>query len=398
MPSGFYDWHAFARDTLFVVAAGNSAADNNKFGISSPGNAYNLLTVGAVGADFKTRAFYSDYVALDDRQKMVDTRSLPHILAPGGEPLKKLSNGIIEEDGTSFAAPHVTGIAALLAERGGVALKLGIPGNTNHLSYKAIILNSARKRLINGPENGHPNARDNDATKTESADKDYLTTVDGKPAIADHATAGKTAEWSPTDWDRKEIVGKAFKKLIVIKPLDDEQGTDVADAERAMLQHDGGKKSPGAESKSVSVGKKGWSVEKLKQYDETTREGLHNYVLNHAIAKGDMITATLVWDKLVKEKGLQNGIVEEKDQYIDAVNNSTEDSIPSFSLMIQYDDGLAGGFETVAMTFYKDDPVQHLHFPAPVDGAAGKYRIVVRMDVTATQGATHNYSLAWWTK
>ena len=121
------------RDALHIVAAGNNDRDGFTF-VKDIALNFNGLTVGAVDDTFKRVAKYSNRIPSgDDRAK-------PDLVAPAGARRLAVKDGIdndadsspkhIELSGTSFAAPHVAGVAALLAEKG---LTMGTGNTRNRL-------------------------------------------------------------------------------------------------------------------------------------------------------------------------------------------------------------------------------------------------------------------------
>jgi hypothetical protein len=98
---------AFSRGMVVVVSAGNSGSTNNPF-IAVPGDALNVLTVGAVNSTEQYAAFSSIGPTFDQRVK-------PDVMAQGQSAVVCNQNGnIVTASGTSFSGPITAGLVACL--------------------------------------------------------------------------------------------------------------------------------------------------------------------------------------------------------------------------------------------------------------------------------------------
>jgi hypothetical protein len=358
----YWDWLMRSKNTLLVVAAGNSGNQ-----INIPADTYNGIAVGAYDQATQARASFSAF-ALNDVAVGTEGRGKPDILAPGVWVGDGIGYSGFYSQGTSFASPHVAGAAALLTS---YAATLNPQPSTldplDHRGLKALLMNSARKRQIAVPEATSPVSADGLLAGHPTYDRDYLDCSQPACVIAGPAATGVTTTWTPSGWSFDGA------KLSVTKPLDDEQGVGYLDATRAITNLAGGNHTAGL------VPGIGWDADAILPIDSPDA---FVYALDQTLAAGSFLTATLAWDRVAVESD-GDGTVDDDDAY-------------AFGELANLDLRLLNAADqVVAESISTTDNIEHLHVPLPANGMPGDFKLQVIYNGGGLLAT--DFALAWWT-
>jgi subtilisin family serine protease len=284
----FIDWSARIHDVLYVTALRNNTT---LAGLGQPFDEFNGMTAVAsmkeIDGTYRRVATFADFsVDAEGDRVSVD------IMAPGanidvvafGGGLPPVANG------SSFAAPHVTGTVALLQEHAEKQIMdIGAPRWTanarKHEVMKAVLMNSADKLIDNG-----------------------MVEVNDVP-VPQGGLLGmsRTAlDQDGLDWLQSEAYDDSIEGFGPAIPLDDQMGAGHLNATRALQQFIPGEYA----SDSGNVPTIGWD------YGTTTGENDTNkYPLAGNLLANHFISVTLAWDRHVTflNEGATAGVFENGD-------------------------------------------------------------------------------------
>ncbi|MEL6928733.1 MAG: S8 family serine peptidase, partial [Cyanobacteria bacterium J06600_6] len=343
------DWSAREHNTLYVVAG-----NQGKGGIPIPTDNFNGITTAYTmkrsgefnKVDFANLSALPVGIGSSFIVKEINSgeRRAISLLAPGGQISVHNQKGEVEQvSGTSFAAPHITGVVALLQEYGDRQIESKLPNwdldARRHEVMKAVLLNSADKIADQG---------------------DGLMLGMERTILSE-----KNQTWFDAD---------AYVNPRV--PLDIQMGTGQINAWRAYQQF-----SAGSYVQSQSISALGWD------YGTVEANEYQEYELEQPLIAGSHAAITLVWDRLVNLNDFNRN---QKYDVGETFRDRGLNNLDVYLLPVSEDSNM----RNVCASSSFEDSIEHIFCPIPTTGRY-KIRVYHRHQINES---SQSYGLAWWTK